>query len=214
MVFGFVLLSTGNPHLYKWEILFSLSWAVCLRFLGKSPLMSKTDQPAAAEQRGDLSCSRAETLQHNSKLFIALVSEEMKAGHQEKLIRENNRAGRAAGAQSTADLFGRTVSSYFGKISFGVAGREALACVISSRVPEFLPFFWAQDVSGKVQTQNPSSQELLFLSPLTLMEQGTSQSFNYDGTSKKQGLILKKIYLSVTWQQALLKVGPILHSPK
>lgn len=103
-----------------------LSWAVGLRFLGKSPLLSKTDQPAAAEQRGDLSCARGEIFQHNSKSSIGLVLEEMKAGHQEKLMRENNRAGRAAGARSTADLLGRTVPSYSGKISFGVAGRPWL----------------------------------------------------------------------------------------
>lgn len=82
MVFGFVLLSTVNPHLYKWELIFSLSWAV--RFLGKSSLLSQAD----AEQRGNLSCARGEMLQHNSKFSTALVLEEMKAGHQEKLMRE------------------------------------------------------------------------------------------------------------------------------
>lgn len=92
MVFGFVLLSTGNPHLYKWEIMFSFSWAVGLRFHGESSLLSKTDQPAAAEQGGNLSCARGGTLQHKSKFSTALVSEEMKAGHREKLMRENNRA--------------------------------------------------------------------------------------------------------------------------
>lgn len=45
---------------------------------------------------------QGETLQHNSKFSIALVSEEMKAGHWEKLMRENNRAGRAAGIQLTS----------------------------------------------------------------------------------------------------------------
>lgn len=43
---------------------------------------------ADAEQRGNLSCARGEKLQHNSKFSIALVLEEMKAGHQEKLMRE------------------------------------------------------------------------------------------------------------------------------
>lgn len=58
MVFGFVLLSAGSPHLYKREIMFSLSRAVGLRFPGRSSLLSKTDQPAAAEQRGNLGCVR------------------------------------------------------------------------------------------------------------------------------------------------------------
>lgn len=105
-------------------------------------------------------------LQHKSKFSTGLVLDEMKAGQREELMRENNRAGRAAGAQSTADLFGRTVSSYFGKISFGVAGR---LWVSSSKVPELSPISWAQDLCGKVQTQNPSSQELLFLCHLTVM---------------------------------------------
>lgn len=56
MVFGFVLLSAGSPHLYKREITFSSSRAVGLRFPGRSSLLSKTDQPAAAEQRGNLGC--------------------------------------------------------------------------------------------------------------------------------------------------------------
>lgn len=58
MVFGFVLLSAGSPHLYKREITFSSSRAVGLRFPGRSSLLSKTDQPAAAEQRGNLGCAR------------------------------------------------------------------------------------------------------------------------------------------------------------
>lgn len=66
MVFGFVLLSTGNPHLYKGKECF-LSWVVSLRFLEKSFFVSKIDQPTAAEQRGNLSSPRGETLKHKSE---------------------------------------------------------------------------------------------------------------------------------------------------
>lgn len=132
-----------------------------LRFLGKSSLLSKTDQPAAAEQRRDLSCARGEMLQHSSNFSIALVLEEMKAGHEEKLMRENNRAGRAAGAQNTADLFWKNNVKLFWQNLFW-SGREALPCVISSKVPELPPFLWLRVSLERCKPRIPHPRNCCF----------------------------------------------------
>ena len=48
-----------------------------------------------------------------------------------------------------------------------------MLCAIGSKVPDLLPISWAQDLSGKVQNQNPLywawKQALLLLSHLTMM---------------------------------------------
>lgn len=173
MVFGFVLLSTGNPHLYKWEILLSSSWAVGFEIPWKT-ILALPNWPASccwANRESHLCQGRNVTAQQQILHCPGFGGNESRALG--KANEGNNRAGRAAGAWSTADLFGRKMSNHFGKISFGVAGRPWLVSSVA-RYQSF-PHFLGSGCLWKGSNPEPLVPGV-----------AVSQSFSYKGLSRSR----------------------------